>query len=278
MGYGQKLLYSLVHSKKGLDKFSSLGINEQLFKGPAEVEAYEFAMRHVMNYGTLPKLQTFAEHDIDLDKAVEPPEFYFDKCRERYVFHELRDTLLTVENDLNNDKSRDALEKLQSTMGLCQLFLHKNRMVNFAADSHDLLNKEYQLQLKGGPENGMFFEWESLNELTGGLYAGDVIVMVGRPGAGKTYMMLSAALTAWKRGGVPLFISMEMKPIAILQRLAAMYACKPITQLRKGRLGNKSQTNLFDVLKKMNVNSVDHPFWVVDGSLATTIDEAVLLT
>jgi replicative DNA helicase len=68
----------------------------------------------------------------------------------------------------------------------------------------------------------------------GSIVPGDVISFVGRPAQGKSWMMLYIALHNWRylKKNV-LFVSMEMNPLSIAQRVTAMYAHVPYGQLKK---------------------------------------------
>ena len=90
-----------------------------------------------------------------------------------------------------------------------------------------------------------------------------------------TFLGLYSAEQSWVHGGVPLFLSMEMTNTLIAQRLAAMNTHKPLTQLLKGMMSSSAwksfQTSLHGLKKK------EKPFWLVDGNLATSVDELVSL-
>jgi len=48
------------------------------------------------------------------------------------------------------------------------------------------------------------------------------LAIVGRPAAGKTYKVLYMAHNAWwEQKKKPLVVSMEMKPLPLIQRIAA---------------------------------------------------------
>lgn len=90
-----------------------------------------------------------------------------------------------------------------------------------------------------------------------------------------TYCTLSIALNAWdvQKKSV-LFVSMEMKPALIVQRLAAMYAKIPITPLKKGDLSER----FMKVLGNAFIEGEDNPpFWIMDGALASKVSDISLL-
>jgi replicative DNA helicase len=118
--------------------------------------------------------------------------------------------------------------------------------------------------------------------MTGGLNAGDFVSMVGRPGQGKTWLLLYAALSAWQKLNRPvLFVSMEMNRQIILERMAAMFASIPPDFFKDGlsptMFGENLQDKLEDKLVSLQ-NSQSAPFIVLDSKLTATVEDIVSLT
>lgn len=280
MTIGLRLLTSLIDSETGVADFVRLRVDEELFLSESERELFDVVNSHIQQYGKLPSRSTLKSLGfLTLPKAQpEPPKFYFDKCRERYVFTRLKAVLKAVEGDLNDDKPALALERMTETMSLCQMFLNRERVVNITTDMADLIQAEYKRQYKAmmtGEREGLMMGWPSFDRMTNGLRGGDLITVVGRPGAGKTYLMLHAANTAWMHKQAPLFLSMEMKPLEIMQRVTAMLTKMPITSLKGATLTTSQVVNMKDALAQ--VADYDVPYWIVDGALTATITDAILL-
>ncbi len=96
--------------------------------------------------------------------------------------------------------------------------------------------------------NAVAYPWQRLNELAnGGMRGGQVIVVAGRSGRGKTALALNIALSAAMSGnGVPLVFSLEMQRPDIKTRLLALASmvdsyhfqradAEERTKLRRGR-------------------------------------------
>lgn len=90
-----------------------------------------------------------------------------------------------------------------------------------------------------------------------------------------TFMELYIANNDWEKGGVPLFLSMEMMLSILGKRLAAMSSHKPLTHLLKGMLTTKAFNHL---VKTLELNKEKkHPFWLCDGNMASTVDDVIML-
>lgn len=94
--------------------------------------------------------------------------------------------------------------------------------------------------------------------------------------SGKTFKLLYNALHTWSTNKTPLFFSMEMAKTVIMQRMAAMHAHKPLTHLMKAEMTTKAFTAMMEILKK--VKEKQESLWIVDGNLATTVDDIIMLT
>lgn len=92
-----------------------------------------------------------------------------------------------------------------------------------------------------------------------------------------TFLTLRTALHNWKMGKSGLFVSMEMAPLPILQRIAAMYAHTNLTQLKmgaystKGKGGTSSYAKFTAGLKGMANEKAK--LYVVDGNLAASAED-----
>jgi replicative DNA helicase len=77
--------------------------------------------------------------------------------------------------------------------------------------------------------------WKVLDDLLGGWYPGQLIVIGGRPGKGKSILLENAATVAARHHGRRvLFVSMEMSEVELTQRTAAWTAGVNLTNLRRG--------------------------------------------
>ena len=91
--------------------------------------------------------------------------------------------------------------------------------------------------------------------------------------SGKTYNMIYGALHTWKTGKTPLFVSMEMKPLPIIQRVAAIDTTTAITEIRQGTMSTAKGKAMQG---KLQANKDKHPFWIIDGSLASKMGDLVM--
>lgn len=269
---GKWLLAALVHAQD-VSKFASFHLFPELFSG-SELALYSFVQEHLITYKALPNPKTIeAKLGVTLEPPVEPPEYYLSEIENRYVQTGLKKVIAGSAALLNNQNPMAALDLMLEQVSSLNVDRRRNSVLDFRSIA-EIIKAEYIKQKMMDTAYGMEFGWATLDEMAGGLGPGDVCSIVGRPASGKTFMGLSVAYHNWRRGRVPLFLSMEMTNIAIGQRLASVHSSTPLTQLLKGTLTTKSYGVLMERL--VQGKTVQNPFWLLDGNLATTVDDLML--
>ncbi|MEO0085234.1 MAG: replicative DNA helicase [candidate division WOR-3 bacterium] len=137
----------------------------------------------------------------------------------------------------------------------------------------ELLMKEWERaenamktkQLLTGVETGFV----KLDEMTSGLQAGDLVIVAGRPGMGKTALALNIAVNASTRRSTPVAIfSLEMSCQQLTQRLLCATADVSMHNLRRGLLGREERTRLFHALGILN----EAPIFIDDSAALNALD------
>lgn len=96
---------------------------------------------------------------------------------------------------------------------------------------------------EGGPR-GILSGIRSLDEKTGGWQTGDLILVAGRPGSGKTAFMLHCAMHAAALGVAVAVISYEMSGEALVMRALSSLSRLPCTAIRSGCLTEREREDL----------------------------------
>lgn len=270
------LIASLVDSPEGLSSFIKFGLGKEMFRGPEEVSSFDLMQSFVLKYGALPARSLFEEKGIHLpEKHEHPTEYYFDQLKTRYVHYEVKQAVIDAQELLNADNPLKAKQIITDAAMRLTVTTNKRKIVNYQTEGKDMIFNAMKAKKLQGDDYGIKFGWPTLDAMSDGLMGGDLVTIVGRPGQGKTYGMLFTAEYSWdKQGKVPMFVTMEMKPLPISQRIAAVNAKKSITQLKKAELSSAAEK---DLLVKMEAYSTKVPFWIVDGALTATVDDIILM-
>lgn len=272
---GRQLLSSLVYTGS-IQDFMGMALEPHLFKDGESV-LFDFIVGHVSKFGAIPKQETIEDVQAledALTPAPEPPAFYLEGVEKRYLHNALKATIQEATSLLTVKNSLPALDVLMKSVSELYRKRQRKNLSDFR-DAAKIIKQAYLVQKTMGNEVSLPFGWETFDAMSGGARAGDFITFVGRPSAGKTFKLLYAAHHAWKAGRVPLFISMEMLSLIINQRITSIETKKDLKQLIKAELSTAALKEMMAQLVKLK--DVDHPLWVVDGSLVRGVDDIIML-
>jgi replicative DNA helicase len=115
-----------------------------------------------------------------------------------------------------------------------------------------------------------------LDQITQGWQPGQLIVLAGRPGAGKTVAATGWAMHSAKSGGPVLFMSLEMGADELAARVASASSSVPLWQIRSGYLADaqkKAVERSIAELEKVPLYIDDSPI-LTPARLSATIRRA----
>lgn len=272
---GNKALVSLITNSDPMDWYK-FKLREEYFRG-TEVDVFRTISKHIQSYSKLPELETLASYHPEIRPLVtpEPPAYYRDLLVSRYKYSLIKETLtksqgIIGESPLEVDRACDLLLEV---VGEINNTKYNERILNFREDAPAMLRQEYYN--RDDKREHKFF-WDYMDNMADGFHAGDVVSYVGRPARGKTFMLVRTALQNWQHlGARPLIVSMEMTPLSLSQRMAAMYAEVNLTQLRSHSFATASEKKFRGGLERISNEGQD--LFIVDGNLAATAEEVYML-
>ena len=267
-------------------EFFKAKLDGKYFKGE-EVPAWEFVRAFVDKHGALPPLDVLKTHTGSLDVPTAPLSYYLEAVEERWALGRLNAVLVDVDEVMHTDAPKaERIEKvsgaLREVLDEMEVSSIRQDMAEFGAEGFDIMLANVA-KIKSGVK-GLLMGWPTLDNQSGGLWEGDVVSYIGRPGMGKTYKMLWTAHHAWwtQKQDV-MFVSMEMPVAALVDRLAAMHAHFSITKIKKGEVatGVPGIPGLDEVemFKGHGITAAGHPakLWIIDGGLTATPQQVFAL-
>ena len=282
MSFGKQFVHAMCVGGD-VPELLSFGNIDHLFKDN-EVPYYAYLREHVKKFHVIPDLDTLEAHvGEEVLPSKEPAAYYIDLLKRRYVERELKTMFKKASDLLTGTKDPEKALELVMATGMELVTREYQHLVTDFRSAYELIIGDYATKWNAPDEYGLKFGWPTLDEMSGGLVKGDMISIVGRPAMGKTWQMLYAAMHGWlasnraiaKGKDVPtqsrLFVSMEMKPLPIQQRLASMLSHLAIKDIDTADLS----TTYLNKLKKdlLAVKGFAAPFYVVDGNLTATVED-----
>lgn len=278
---GSKMLMGLIDSDdNGFVEFMDYQLQEKMFKGD-ERELFLFVKNHVVGYAKLPErvtVETWADENATTipseDSIPEPAKYYLDKLEHRNLKLGLLQSMKAAE-ELRQDTPQKSLVSLTTSILDLSNTSRRTKLVNFSEEGGKIVHREFVKVHTLDDNYGLKFGWPTFDKMSGGLGGGDVVTIVGRPGMGKTYMALHAMINAWRQGMTTLFVSMEMKTIPIVQRVAAMATNTSIDELKAAKVSTKKYKGMMTVLGRMKG---EQGMWIADGALSATVEDLQMLS
>lgn len=127
-------------------------------------------------------------------------------------------------------------------------------------DSVNMATYEYLEKRQSGEIRSIPMGIKSLDEMTGGLFGGEMTVVAARPSVGKSAFGLNIALAAAKEGFKVGFVSCEMDDRGFGQRTLSRGSWVPGERLRKAQLTAEDWDHLCVALSDMGGLPVDFVF------------------
>lgn len=109
---------------------------------------------------------------------------------------------------------------------------------------------------------GLATGFVDLDRMTGGLNAGELIVLAARPGMGKTALAVAIALYVAARGTPVGFFSLEMPAAQIARRCMSALSGLPLHKIKRGDLDGED----FDRLNRARATLKQIPLYIDDGA------------
>lgn len=196
MSVARKFIHAALTSGS-LKDWGGFGNIAYLFKN-VETKYYDFVDDFVRKHGKLPDIETFEKHTgVDLNLSNEPPTYYHDLLLDRHIELELKSAvkLANEKLGLSDKKPREALQLIADAVAALHIQQHQAQITDFR-NAYDIIMPDFIAKVTQGDEIGVRLGWPTLDQMSGGLYPGDIMSIVGRPALGKAQPLTAKVLLA----------------------------------------------------------------------------------
>lgn len=274
------LLYSIVYPEDKHERMRryravvDLGIEPKDFLDDDASALFDFLQKYAAEYRYPPTLSILeVETGFRFDGSFNADQFEywlnkFQKFRKSTILLSYISTLSKILSTESFSLIQDAEAQFARTWS--RLFKRRNVVpivdaIENAIDEHDLLQQTIV-------DSGIRLGFPFVDAATGGIRGGDIALVIGASGSGKTYILCKAAEHAASLNKRILFVSMEMTSTQIGRRVGALGAHIDSTGLRLGMLSYFAMEQLKEYVSRLKQRDKDH-FVLIEGSMSVSISD-----
>jgi replicative DNA helicase len=218
----------------------------QLFIEDDEQNTLTFVRTHLSNYGSLPDKQVVEQAGVAMaTSAKQPPQFYLDRLRKRFIYVQINSQMPTFRSAMESEDVETAVTALRAMISGANEQLAPNSFSTFDALAQDVQH-DYEFAKNHPGLRGITLGWPTLDLHTLGAQGGDLIVVAGRTGMGKSWVLSKMAYEAWLSGHSLLFVSMEMSLVPIARRFVGLHSAINPNYIRAGQLSQMAEQKLVE--------------------------------
>lgn len=219
---------------KSMAVLENNGIDYEYFND--YLEEFEFISSHNSKYGGVPDDETILDHfpGFEFFEIGETDEYLIDKLKEEHLYNALVPILTEAAEDIQLDSNvaiANILPKLENLFNKSK-FVGGLDIAKYAGERLEWAKKIAQHE---GERLGISTGFELLDDILGGLLPGeDLVVIMARPGQGKSWTIDKMLATAWQAGESVLLYSGEMSEMQVGSRIDTLISNVSINSITKG--------------------------------------------
>lgn len=243
-------------------------ISAELFLS-AERPYYDFIRAFYQQHGQLPTLDVMAAENLRLlHAATSPVSYYTTKLYERAQYNAFIAAQPAIVAAIQTKNMEAATAHLRDLHVSVSHYTADQDTFTIQESIAGVMEAYQQARLHPGIQ-GITIGWPALDTTTGGMEAGDVITLVGRPGEGKSWLLTYCARQARLSGKSVLFISNEMMHTSIARRYLGLQSGVNPDFIRRGEVDTWGEEALYAGVEASNAGPAFH---LVSGSFKKTTD------
>ena len=222
---------------------------QEFYMSNEPVSLSSIGIRHKEHIREIATMQNYVTTNVNLEKEILQIEIAYKKNNIQSKL-----AYFNYDRDLNEIISDINLMLQENTVSVGQ----KAKVISSVAGN--VIDTLYEAVQRGTNMTGISTGWKYLDKYIGGWNKGNMVVIAGRPGSGKTAIALSLAIDSCRLAKV-LFISLEMSKEELAKRYLSFIANVENYKIRSARLTETDLKQITENLYGMNMD-----FFLDDGS------------
>lgn len=230
------------------------GLTEDMFESEAR-PVFHMIKSHFAQHNKLPGKPEVVRlfPGFKLKKATEPLAFYVAELLKRFKFRQFKEIIGAAVEGLGRAEDLDVDSMLKETATRTGMILQcgVTRAKDYRTRIDDLPDVIARKRSKAAD---FPFGFAALDKDLIGVDRGDFILFAGKPGLGKTWLLLQAACNMWAAGYKILIISLEMSTKIIQDRLDTIMCKMDYGKYRRGIISANEERALYRMAKKLKTS------------------------
>lgn len=241
-----------------------------------EQDVFDMVHSHFDTFNRLPQLRTvYEETDVRIPDFPDEPLAYWvaailDRSRGKMLLEGGKE----IQNLAGSDDIPAAVARAQELL----YAINQQNITDSVVPLHTAFDQalaEHDARQHSSGLRGISFGFPFLDAVSDGAQGGDTVALVGRPGTGKSFLLLWMALQAFKDKKQPLYFTPEMSVLQCGRRLLALETSVPASLVKLGRISHYGRQNIMAKLETLFAE-YDHRFDLMQGSLSTSVEDLIL--
>jgi replicative DNA helicase len=248
-------LVSKILNVRDLAEVADSGVTPAFFQEHQHREAFRFILDHHRKYSSVPSEDAFKvgfDPTYRISECPDSLQYYVDTLTEHYSLYLLEDGLVKATDAFDAGNTKDAKKFLAETLDMVNREIQTTRVSDITQTGPDRLKRYAEYAKADGALKGISSGFSFIDHATGGFQKKQLITFVGPPKAGKSTIMLLAAMAAHMGFYRPLFIGFEMSNEEQEERHDAIRAGISHKKLREGRLRGDDMRAIDKMLKRLS--------------------------
>jgi hypothetical protein len=236
----ERMLIAKVVADSNLEAIVDAGITHDFFVGAKNRQLFQTIWRFKKQYGTLPT-SDILKRDHPTTHLPDPADYSLnylvDQLRGNRERGLLSDGILEATEYIQNDNHDKAKEVLQQMLRRVEMDVPNSTVTDLTLRTLEERRAAYEeLRKRDGRLLGIPSGFAAIDQVTQGFQPKQLITFVGLPKAGKSTLMLLAAMAAHEVAFRPFFIGFEMSNEEQEERHGAILSKVSHHRLRTGTL------------------------------------------
>lgn len=226
-------------------------ITNKFFNG-VDLRVFKWVNDFKLRYGTMPSKEVvqskFPEFQFS-SNCTEPLSFYCDEVRNMAKHNALVDVVTAVTKDLNDFKADEGYKKIAELLRRVQSDIIMTDTCDIGENTEERYSR-YEERKRSGGISGIPIGILPIDKQLGGIKPIDLVTFLGYTGTGKTWLLCLIGVAMAMQGFKVLFLTKEMLPSQIIDRIDAIWANISYSRLKDGNLEPQEEQRYLKYLRE----------------------------